>query len=142
MKDKTIEEVENSITTLSSKIKLLQDEMTVAAVDNPEELSLGLMKLGRLNSALGRHAAYAEYIARNADRAARRFRANKTLEASQTQAVNKSELQAEIDSEEVFTAASYTQLVADQAKDLSYRTDTFLKMSQSRFSLIKGDLNG
>lgn len=141
MKERTIEQVVESIDLVTTKIKTLQDEMTQDAVGNPEGLSLGLMKLGRLNSALGRHAAYADYIARNADRAARRYRASRTLELAATTAVNKAEKQAELDSEDFFSAASYAQLVADQAKDLSYRTDSFGKFAQSRLSLIKNDLS-
>jgi hypothetical protein len=141
MKERTIEETLTYIEKITKNIKVQQNQMTEDAQDNPEGLSLGLLELGRLNSSLGRHAAYAEYIARNADRAARRFRADRTLELAKSMAVNKAEKQAELDSEEVFSAASYAQLVADQAKDLSYRTDSFAKFAQSRLSLIKSDIS-
>lgn len=137
---RTTQEVVKSIDDVSLMIKNLQDEMEEDAKDNPEGLSLKLLRLGRLNSALGRQAAYADYLARNADRAARRSRADHILKLSKEMAVNKAERQAEIDSEDVFSSASEAQLIADQAKDLSYRTDSFGKWSQSRLSLIKNDI--
>lgn len=143
MAERSLEEVVKDIDFLSKKTKELQDEATTASErGNDEGLSTALMRLARNNSALGRQAAYAKYIARNADRAARRFRAQRTLELAATTAVNKSQMQAEIDSEAQFKVASDAQLVADEADDLTYRTDTFLKMAQSRLSLIKADKKG
>lgn len=136
----TIEDVVKKIDLITPQIEKLQGEMTQAAKGDPENLSLGLMRLARLNSALGKHAATAQWVARDGDRAARRFRADKTLEYAKTVAVNKAEKQAELDSEELFSACSRAQWVADQANDLTYRTDTFLKMAQSRLSLIKTDI--
>lgn len=138
--ERTLTDVAKDIQFFVDKIKALQDEATVASENgNDEGLSTALMQLARMNSGLGRQGAYAQYIARNADRAARRYRAKRTLELAATMAVNKSTLQAELDSEEQFKVASDAQLVADEADDLTYRTDTFLKMGQSRLSLIKGD---
>lgn len=129
-----------NIEKLSDKIESLQ-KAAIAASErgDPDTLSMLLMRIAYVNSALGKHGAKAQYIARNADRAARRHRANKTLGYAQGMAVNKSELQAELDSEKQFMTASEAQLIADEASDLCYRTDTFLKMSQSRLSLIKND---
>lgn len=130
----------SAISKLGDLVKYYQEQV-VAASDrgDPEGLSMAMLRLARINSALGKHAAYAMYIARNADRAARRHRAAQTLGYSKGQAVNKSELQAELDSKKEFQIASDAQLIADEASDLCFRTDTFLKMAQSRLSLIKGD---
>ncbi|HET8708965.1 MAG TPA: hypothetical protein VFL85_01650 [Candidatus Saccharimonadales bacterium] len=131
---------QRQIDTLTEQVKRYQDEITVASQNSdPETLSNGLLKLARINSALGRQAAYAKYLARNADRSARRFRAKQTLDYSKSAAVNKSELQAELDAKTGFRVASEAQLIADQADDLCFRTDTFLKLAQSRLSLIKND---
>jgi hypothetical protein len=140
MQERPLEDVVADIETLSEKIKNKQEEITTAARDDPETLSISLIQLARYNSALGKHAAYAKYIARNADRAARRHRAERTLEYSASLAVNKSELKAEIESAELFKVASDAQLIADESDDLTYRTDTYLKMAQSRLSLVKGDI--
>jgi len=140
--DLTLEEVVQNIDQLESKVKQYQ-AVAVKASDNgdPEGLSRTILKLARVNSALGKNAAYAMYLARNADRAARRFRADKTLEyVASKLAVNRAELKAELDAKEQFKNASECQLIADQASDLCFRTDTFLKMAQSRLSLIKGDI--
>ncbi len=48
---------------------------------NPEMLSNTLMRLGRVNSAFGSKAAFAKYVARNADRAYRRLREQVKLDA-------------------------------------------------------------
>lgn len=141
MEERPLEDVVADINTLRTKIQKKQGEAVTAAQDgDPETLSIVILQMARYNSALGGHAAHAKYIARNADRAARRFRAQQTLTLAQTTAVNKSQLQAEIDAEPQFTVASDAQLIADEADDLTYRTDTFLKMAQSRLSLIKGDI--
>jgi hypothetical protein len=140
MQERPLVDVVADIETLSKKIASTQGEAVTAAQGDPESLSLTILRIARYNSALGKHAAHAKYIARNADRAARRFRAEQTLNLSKTQAVNKSELQAELDSADQFRTASDAQLIADEADDLTYRTDTFLKMAQSRLSLIKGDV--
>lgn len=140
--DLTIDETIQNIDQLSQKVKEYQ-AAAVQASDrgDPENLSKTLLRLARVNSALGKNAAYAMYLARNADRAARRFRADKTLEYVGTKmAVNRAELKAELDSKDKFSNASECQLIADQASDMCFRTDTFLKMAQSRLSLIKGDI--
>lgn len=138
--ERPIENVVNDIRKLEERVKHYQGEAVLASERGDDEtLSTTLMRLARVNSALGKHAAYVNYIARNADRAARRHRATITLDEAKSQAVNKSELKAEIASKEEFANASYAQLIADQASDLCFRTDTFLKMAQSRLSLIKGD---
>lgn len=143
MAERSLEDVVKDIAFFTQKIKGLQEEATEASEKgNDEGLSTSLMRLARMNSGLGRQAAYAKYIARNSDRAARRFRASQTLAHAATMAVNKSQLQAELDAEDYFKIASDAQLLADEADDLTYRTDTFLKMAQSRLSLIKADKKG
>lgn len=138
--ERSLEDVVKDIEFFSQHIKTLQEEATTASEQgNDEGLSTSLMRLARMNAGLGRQAAYAKYIARNSDRAARRYRAGRTLELATSMAVNKSQLQAELDSEEQFKVASDAQLVADEADDLTYRTDTFMKLGQSRLSLIKQD---
>lgn len=139
--DERAEETEKNIEILEDKVKKLQGEAVIASDrGDAETLSKTLLQLARINSALGKNAAYAQYIARNTDRAARRSRAANTLDLAKKQAVNKSELQAELDAKEHFTLASEMLLLAERASDLCFRTDTFLKMAQSRLSLIKGDI--
>lgn len=129
-----------NIETLENKVKKLQGEAVEASErGDPETLSTLLLRLARCNSALGRQAAYANYLARNADRAARRYRGERVLHHSQSMAVNKAEPNAELDAKDLFSTASEVLLLAEQASDLCFRTDTFLKMAQSRLSLIKGD---
>lgn len=143
MAERSTEDVALSIENLSNKINKEMDTATVASEQgNDEGLSSSLMRLARLNMGLGRLGAYAKFIARNADRAARRRRAELTLSHSQSMAVNKSQLQAELDVKGDFEVASNAELLADEADDLTYRTDTFLKMAQSRLSLLKSDKRG
>lgn len=141
--ERPIEDVALDIENLTKKIRVEMDKATQASEAGDDEgLSTALMRLARLNLALGRLAAYAKYISRNADRAARRKRGELTLQYSQTQAVNKSELQAELAVKKDFQVASDAELLANEADDLTFRTDTFLKMAQSRLSLLKSDKRG
>lgn len=134
------DKLERDLVTLQTRVKELQGEIEQASKRGDDEtMSHLLISLGRANSALGHRGAKAQYIARNADRAARRRRASLTLEYAHSQAVNKASLQAEVDTEKDFTIASEALLISDQAVDLAFRTDTFMKMAQTRVSLIKGD---
>lgn len=131
----------NNIEKLEGKIKELQVESIRASEKgDPETLSVNLMRLAHVNSALGKNAAYATYIARNADRAYRRAREQAKLNyINDKMTIGKAESQAYIDVDSMVNIYSEAQLVADQASDLCFRTDTFLKLSQSRLSLIKND---
>lgn len=135
------EQTTKAIDTLETKIKGLQgDIVTASERGDPETLSTLLLRLGRVNSALGRQAAYAKYLARNADRAYRMEREQGKLSLIRGgMAIGKAESQAYVDSGHLVNIYSEVQLLADQADDLCFRTDTFLKMAQSRLSLIKGD---
>lgn len=140
MSERTTDQVASDIANLTNQVKNLQEEVVEASSRGDDEtVSTNLLRLARVNAALGRQAAYAKYIARNAERAAKRRRAEITLELSKSQAVNKSEKEAEIAVAEDFLVASQAQLLADESDDLTYRTDTFLKMGQSRLSLLKAD---
>lgn len=140
MSERTTDQVASDIANLTNQVKNLQEEVVEASSRGDDEtVSTNLLRLARVNAALGRQAAYAKYIARNAERAAKRRRAEITLELSKSQAVNKSEKEAEIAVAEDFSVASQAQLLADESDDLTYRTDTFLKMGQSRLSLLKAD---
>lgn len=144
--EETYSEIDEQIKELEKLIKNYQAEAVKAKESgNPEKLSNTLMRLGRVNSALGNKAAYAKYIARNAERAYRRTRESiKLEEISKKQAIGKAESMGYVDrrTETVYKLYSNVQLLADQADDLCYRTDTFLKMSQSGLSLIKNDIVG
>lgn len=140
MSERTTDQVASDIANLTNQVKNLQEEVVEASSRGDDEtVSTNLLRLARVNAALGRQAAYAKYIARNAERAAKRRRAEITLELSKSQAVNKSEKEAEIAVAKDFLVASQAQLLADESDDLTYRTDTFLKMGQSRLSLLKAD---
>jgi hypothetical protein len=137
-----IRETVEAITKCRSSIERLQVESIEARRNTDSDtLSLLLMRIARANSTLGKHGAFANYIARNADRSARRYRGERVIELSKSMAVNKAEPQAEAESKHLFQVASDAQLTADEATDLCYRTDTFLKMAQSNLSLIKDDIH-
>lgn len=137
---------EDQIEQLEVKIKTYQAQaMQAKERGDSETLSNTLVRLARVNSALGSKSAYALYIARNSDRAYRRIRERVKLnKINEKNAIGKAESMAYLDSqvEAAFKLWSSVQLLADTANDMSYRTDTFLKMAQSGLSLIKNDING
>jgi hypothetical protein len=139
-------ELEDQLYELEKKVKAYQTTAMLAKErGDAETLSNTLVRLARVNSAVGGKSAYAAYVARNADRAARRLRSRTKLGfISDKHAIGKAEEMANIDKkvEKAFLVHSEVQLIADTFSDLSYRTDTFLKMSQSALSLIKQDING
>lgn len=108
---------------------------------DPETLSQTLLQLARTNSALGRRAAYAKYVARNAERAFKAAKDQYKVDAiNEGKTASYGDTQREIRSGAEFKIFSDAQLIADEASDLCFRTDTFLKMAQTRVSLIKGDV--
>jgi len=139
-------DTESQLEELYLKIKQYQSDIMLAKErSDSETLSNSLIRLARVNTAYGRKAAYALYIARNAERAYRRVREHTKLDAiNQKNAIGKAESMAYVDGkvEEAFTVYSNVSLLAEQASDTSYRTDTFMKMAQSGLSLIKNDING
>lgn len=148
------DELSEQIIDLKRKVTKKMDEATVASQKGDDEtLSMSLDSLARLNSGLGQKAAMAKYVTRLAARALEKLKEQKdarrselTLHYSATQAVGKSEHQAKVEVmdmvpeiDELFGVYNLAKLLADEADDLTYRTDTFLKMGQSRLSLLKGD---
>ena len=112
-----------------------------SAEANPEVLSIANLQLAKANSQLGRVAAKAKYFARMAERTYKANREKLKLKyADYGMSLGKAESKAYLESELLFEAYNNLQLMADGADDLCYRTDTMLKMSQSRLSLIKGDI--
>lgn len=151
--DMDVQEIEQAYADLGEQMaeldKLVKKYQTTAMTakekGDPETLSNTLIRLARVNSALGGKAAYAKYIARNAERAYRRTREQiKLQKIEEKNAIGKAESLGYVadDTEEVFKIWSNAQLLADTADDMAYRTDTFMKMSQSGLSLIKKDLHG
>jgi hypothetical protein len=144
---RSLEEVAADIEKLTTLNKELQAKITLAsegdsgAPPDVETMTKSMIRLARANSALGKLGAYAKYIARNSERAYKAYRSERTLDLAKTMAVNRAELQAFIDSKEKFEIFSECQLLADEASDLSFRTDTFLEQARTRSSLIKGDVN-
>lgn len=145
---RSLEEVSADIVKLTELIQKLQGEVTVASEGDSrtgippdvEGMTKKMLRLARANSALGKLGAYAKYIARNSERAYKASRAQKTLDYAKDMAVNKAEHQAFVESKEQFEIYSEAQLLADEASDLSFRTDTFLEQARTRSSLIKGDI--
>lgn len=148
-----VQEIERQYSTTDDQLKELdklvkQYQSTALAAKergDAETLSNTLIRLSRVNSALGGKAAYALYIARNSERLYRRVRENKKLAAiAANNAIGKADSMAYVDQdvERAFALYSQVQLLADTASDMSYRTDTFLKMGQSGLSLIKNDIAG
>ena len=122
---------------VNARILELQDNL-----NNVELLSLNLPKLAVANISLGRYAAYATYLARNAERAYKRKREDQKLHYMfQKWTAAKSEAQAFVDVEADFQVYSEAQRVADEARDLTYRTDTFIDQARSRLSLISKEMN-
>lgn len=139
-------ETDDQLAALNELVKKYQSNAVGAKErGDAETLSNTLIRLARVNSALGGKAAYAMYIARNAERVYRRVREGKKLQAiTEKNAIGKADSMAYVDAEveKAFKLYTEVQLLADKASDMSYRTDTFLKMSQSGLSLIKNDING
>jgi len=132
--DEKLEKAKNKV---NARILETQDNL-----NNVELLSMSLPKLAIANISLGRYAAYATYLARNAERAYKRKREDKKLNYMfQKWTAAKSESQAFVDVEDDFQTYSEAQRVADEVKDLTYRTDTFIDQARSRLSLISKEIN-
>lgn len=136
--------IEEQLEKLQELVKKYQSEAVQAKEKgDPETLSNCLIRLARINSALGSKAAFAKYVARNAERVYRRDREHSKLRHIEMgMAIGKAESQGFVDADKSFKIYTDVQLLADTADDLAYRTDTFMKMSQSGLSLIKKDLHG
>lgn len=155
MADLDLNKVQENIESLRGLIWQKQIEAQTASDDsNDETLSITLIIIARHNSGLGQNAATAKAIARNMKRAYESLkedrevrRAELTLKYSENGPVGKAEAKAKVDAAEefkplinkAFEVYNEVQLIADQADDMTFRTDTFLKMSQTRVSLIKAD---
>lgn len=144
---KKYSDTEDQIAELRKKIQGYQSKALLAKEKgNPETLSNTLIRLARVNSALGSRAAYAKKVARDSERAYRRLRGRTQLKFidEQKMAIGKAEQAAYMDEnvDRAFRIYSDVQFLADDAEDLSYRTDTFMKMAQSGLSLIKNDIQG
>lgn len=126
----------------TASVKELQERITEAVIQSdPESMSTLNTKLAQTNTRLGRLAAKAKYYARMSERAYRNERERlKLAHMEDGMAAGKAESKAYLQCEELFKSYNEIQLMADEADDTCYRTDTLLKMSQSRLSLIKGDL--
>lgn len=138
-----MEEVVSKIKSYETKILKCQEIISDASKNSdPETISDTLVKLARLNSGIGREAAHVAYLARNAEQAYKREREDKKLSyIFKGWPIGKAESQAFVDANVSHEIFSETKLIADQASDLSYRTDTFMRMAQSRLSLISKELN-
>jgi len=144
-----------SIEKLMILARSKQDDAEIASKANDDEtLSLTLTALAMVNTSLGKRGSWASYIARNAGEVVKVIKeeakiriSELTLEYSQTQPVGRSEHQAKVDAhkeykdkiKEAFTAWSDAQQVADEIESLGYRLDSYLKMCQSRLSLMKSE---
>jgi len=155
MPELDLNKVQENIESLKGKIWTGQTEATEASDNsNDETLSVTLLSIARNNSALGQNAATAKAIARDMKRVVDDLKkerevliARLTLLYSQDNPVGKSEARAKVEAakeykpliNDAFELYNSTQLIADQADDLTFRTDTFLRMGQTRVSLIKSD---
>jgi len=155
MPELDLNRVQENIELLRSRIQAKQAEATKASDDsNDETLSINLLTLARQNSGLGQNAATAKAIARDMKRVFEGLKEDRdtrrselTLEYSQDGPVGKAEHRAKVDAakefkpliDDAFKIYNEVQLIADQADDLTFRTDTYLKMGQTRVSLLKSD---
>lgn len=139
-------DTDDQLKELDKLVKQYQSQALAAKErGDAETLSNTLIRLARVNSALGGKAAYALYIARNAERVYRRVRETTKLQAiAEKNAIGKADSMAYVadEVESAFRIYSEVQLLADTASDMSYRVDTYLKMAQSGLSLIKKDIHG
>lgn len=139
-------ETDDQLKELDKLVKSYQSTALAAKErGDAETLSNTLIRLARVNSALGGKAAFALYIARNSERVYRRIREQTKLDAiNNKNAIGKADSMAYVDDEveKAFRLYSEVQLLADRASDMSYRVDTFIKMGQSGLSLIKKDIHG
>ena len=148
-------DLSESIEKLIALVRAKQDVAEKASSNNDDEtLSLTLTALAIVNTSLSKRGSWANYIARNSDQA---FKALKeeakirvselTLEYSKDQPVGRSEHQAKVDAfrefkdrtDKSFKIWSDAQQIADEIESLGYRVDSYLKMCQSRLSLMKAD---
>lgn len=139
-------EIDDQLKELEKLVNKYQST-AVAAKErgDAETLSNTLVRLARVNCALGTKAKYALYVSLNAKRAHLRvYQITKLNLIAQKNPIGKAEAMADIDQnvESVFKIYLDAKLLADTFDDLSYRTDTFLKMAQSGLSLIKNDIQG
>jgi len=151
-----LNKVQEDIEKITQTIWKKQTEASIASENsNDETLSILLTTLARYNSSLGRNSATAKAIARDMKRVYENFKEDQKTRVSELtlklinegNPVGKSEHQAKVDAakefkpliNDAFVVYNETQLIADQADDLTYRTDTYLKMGQTRVSLIKAD---
>lgn len=156
MPELDLSQVQKDIEEITQKIWKKQTEASAASENsNDETLSILLTTLARYNSSLGRNAATAKAIARDMKRVYENIKEDQKVKVSELTLeyinkggpVGKSEHQAKVDAakefkpliNQAFKVYNDVQLIADQADDLTYRTDTYLKMGQTRVSLIKAD---
>lgn len=146
---------EENIEKLRTRIQKLGAEAEKASNDsNDETLSITLLSLARANSGLGQNAAVAKAIARDMKRVYDQLREDEkirvselTLRYSESGPVGKSEHQAKIDASkefkplirDAFVLYNEVQLIATRADDLTFRTDTYIRLGQTRVSLLKSD---
>ena len=150
-----VDELSESIEKLMIIARDKQDKAELASKNNDDEtLSLTLTALAMVNTSLGKRGAWATYIARNAEQVVKSLKEESkirvselTLEYSLASPVGRSEHQAKVDTHkeykdkinEAFKAWSDAQQVADEVESLGYRLDSYLKLCQSRLSLMKSE---
>lgn len=136
------DQITEDIDFLSGKIKSWTDSCVRASNDNdPETLSVGLMELARINSALGRKAKYAMYVARTAEQAYKAAREQYKVDTiNEGKSATFADTSRYIKSTPDHKIWNDALLIAEQAEDLAWRTGDFLKYGQSRLSLIKMDI--
>lgn len=144
MADRAIEEVVSDIGKLEERVKYYQATIVKATENNDlETLSTDLVHLARVNTNLGRLAKYVMYLARNAEHAYKAAREQYKLNAIDGgKSATYGDTQRYIKSTDEHQIWSYALLIGSQAEETAFRTDTFLKMGQSKSSLLKGDMHG
>ena len=156
MPELDLNKTQENIESLKGKIWEKQTEATLASDNsNDETLSVVLLEIARHNSALGQNAATAKAIARDMKRVVDDLKKERDIKVSQLtldlvnsgSPVGKAEHRAKVSAhkefkpliDNAFSIYNKVQLIADQADDLSFRTDTFTKLGQTRVSLLKAD---
>ena len=151
-----LNEVQAEIEDLKARINKEQNTASVASTtQNDEGLSLSLERLALLNSRLGHQSSITKYLSRNAKQVVDALKEEQDYHRSKTtllligkgSPVGRSEHEAKMIAHELykdkrqkaFEAYTEVKLIADDVDDLVFRNGDYLKIAQSRLSLLKAD---
>lgn len=141
MADRELEDVVADIEKLEERVKYYQGSIDTASKNGDiETLSVDCVHLARVNSALAKHSKYVMYLARNAEHAYKAAREQYKIDAiNDGKSATYGDTQRYIKSTQEHQIWSSALRIGEEAGELAFRTDTFLKMAQSRGSILRED---